>query len=202
MNVVCDLLWWGSRRAWRSYLVCPRCPLSIPTGRGGLAGPVSPRLPGPGHRPGGASGPLLIYVTCRQMGGALRPRPGRQTAEPGLPLGPAGAPLHKRRDIPLYNDSLPHLWESTVQFHLRPALPSVHQFQISDWLIQNGFFILSPQRPRPQPRPIRPAESVQDAASLSSWSVSATENDAEARRRGRGRSSGFVTGGLYRMARY
>ncbi len=53
-----------------------------------------------------------------------------------------------------------------MQFHLRPALPSVHQFQISDWLIQNGFFILSQQRPRPQPRPIRPAEYVQDAASL------------------------------------
>jgi hypothetical protein len=53
-----------------------------------------------------------------------------------------------------------------MQFHLRPALPSVRQFQISGWLIQNGFFILSPQRPRPQPRPIRPAEYVQDAASL------------------------------------
>jgi hypothetical protein len=53
-----------------------------------------------------------------------------------------------------------------MQFHLRPALPSVRQFQISGWLIQNGFFILSPQRPRPQPCPIRPAEYVQDAASL------------------------------------
>jgi hypothetical protein len=53
-----------------------------------------------------------------------------------------------------------------VQFHLRPALPSVHRFKISDWLIQNGFFVLSPQRPRPQRRPIRPAEYVQDAASL------------------------------------
>ena len=91
-----------------------------------------------------------------------------------------------------------------MQFHLRPALPSVHQFQISDWLIQNGFFILSPQRPRPQPRPIRPAEYVQDAVSLSSWSVSGGLLKTTP---GRGGEVGvgvvdFVAGGLYRMARY
>ncbi len=33
------------------------CPLSIPAGRGGLSGPVSLRLPGPGHRPGGGIRP-------------------------------------------------------------------------------------------------------------------------------------------------
>jgi hypothetical protein len=31
-----------------------------------------------------------------------------------------------------------------MQFHLRPGLPSVHQFQISEWLIQKGFFIFEP----------------------------------------------------------
>ncbi len=134
----------------------------------GARGPGERAAPQAGAPAGGGIWPPPRLCVVSVWAGALRPRPRRQAAEPGLPLSPAGAPLHKRRDIPLYNDSLPHLWESTMQFHLRPTLPSVHQFQISDWLIQNGFFILSPQRPRSQSRPTRPAESVQDAASLSS----------------------------------
>jgi hypothetical protein len=60
----------------------------------GHSGPGSRWLRGPGLRPVGASGPLLFY-TRRRLGGALRPRPGRQAAEPDLPLGPAGAPLRR-----------------------------------------------------------------------------------------------------------
>ena len=38
------------------------------------------------------------------MGGALRP--GRQAAEPGLPLSPAGARLLEGRHVVLYDESL------------------------------------------------------------------------------------------------
>ncbi len=64
-----------------------QCPLSIPAGRGGLSGPVSLWLPGPGLRPVGASGPLLSYVHKRLARAVA--------AEPGLPLGPAGARFPK-----------------------------------------------------------------------------------------------------------
>ena len=68
----------------------------------GRSGPASQRLPGPGLWPGGGIWPPP-HLACKS-GWVGRSGPGRQIAEPGLPLSPAGARLPEERDASMYNE--------------------------------------------------------------------------------------------------
>ena len=160
MNVICVLLWWGSRRAWGSYLVCPRRPLSTPgRTRGALrpGEPVAPRAGAPAGW-GAAPPPQLAYKSS--WAGLSGPGPG------GRQLSRA-CPSARRGRLSIREETFPYITIHCLIYGSRRCnstcalpFPRYTNSKYRHWLIQNGFFILSPQRPRPQPRPIRPAEHV------------------------------------------
>jgi len=73
------------------------------------------------------------------MGGALRPRPKRQAAEPGLPLGPAGARFPGEMHVCLYDElvllmswfnmnQIFGVFDSILTFVLGVSVPNIKRY--------------------------------------------------------------------------